>query len=76
MRDIEKIEMTKSLWKMKPIYCVTAINKLTRQRERISGKCTDTSLLTTMRESFLLTPARKRTHIYPRIQVVQENLFA
>ena len=76
MRDIEKIEMTKSLWKMKPIYCVTAINKLTRQRERISGKCTDDNLLKIMRQTYLDTPSRMRTHIYPRVQVLQENLFA
>ena len=60
---------------MKPLYCITAINKLTRERETVSAISTSTEVLKDMRKAFLRTPARKRTHIYPIISVSQQKLF-
>ena len=60
---------------MKPLQTITAINRLTHERESVSAKSTSVETLQAMLHTFLQTPSRKRTHIYPRIQVVQQNIF-
>ena len=60
---------------MKTLLAITAINRLTHERETVSAKSTSVETLTEMKQKFLRTPAKRRTHIYPRIQAVQLNIF-
>ena len=60
---------------MKALYCITAINRLTKEREKISCASTSKDTLESIKVGFLRTPAKRRTHIYPVIQVMQTKLF-
>lgn len=60
---------------MKPLFSIYAINKLTRELDRISVASTDYGTLEAIQRKFLKKPSRKRTHIYPRIKSVTLNLF-
>lgn len=60
---------------MNPLYCITGINRLTRQRERISLSCWNKCVVDGMRDDYLKTRAKKRTHVYPRVEVVELTLF-
>ena len=58
---------------MKPYYCVTAISRLTRERELVTPPCTKESAevvcLKTKR-----TSARKRDYLYPKVEVLPPPL--
>ena len=60
---------------MKPLYCITAINRLTKEREKISCASTSKETLEAIKAGFVAMSAKKRTHIYPVIQVIQTKLF-
>lgn len=61
--------------KIKPLYFITAINRLTHEREKVSCLSQDMNVLQEIKHQYLLTPARKRTHIYPTISIAQQKLF-
>lgn len=60
---------------MKPMFCITAINRLTKERERVSAVSSDEKTLGAMKDTFLRTPPKKRTHIYPVISTVELKIF-
>ncbi|UKK52127.1 hypothetical protein L6472_05985 [Prevotella sp. E13-17] len=60
---------------MKPLYVITAKNRLTGEREPISAKCTSEVTLKHMLKRYLRIPAKKRTHTRPVITIVQEDIF-
>ena len=60
---------------MGPLFCVTAINKLTRERERISLSGWSKEVVDKMKSDYLKVRASKRTHVYPRVSVLQKSLF-
>ena len=61
--------------KKKPIkakWCVTAINRLTRQREAVTLPCAkDTA--SSMRAQLLRSRPGKRVYIYPLVEVYQTS---
>lgn len=61
--------------KIKALYCITAINRLTHEREKVSCMSTSKESVQEIKRQYLLTPARKRTHIYPTISIAQPKLF-
>lgn len=51
--------------KKNKIYCVTAINRMTRRRERVSGICSKVKA-SAIRDRELGMPSSKRAYIYPK----------
>jgi len=57
---------------MKPYYMITAINRLTNTRERVSGKL---PLDVAERKKDELVRQKNATYTYPKVEIYQRKLF-
>ena len=48
-------------------YCVTAINRMTRRREIVSGVCSKAKA-SAIRDREVKKPAKKRAYLYPKVE--------
>lgn len=57
---------------MKPYYMITAINRLTNTRERVSGK---PPLEVANRKKEELVKQKNAVYTYPKVEIYQRKLF-
>lgn len=58
---------------MKPIYCVTARNRLTGQREVVTPPCSKTNA-ETCKLKLTLASSKEKAYIYPKVEVYQKAM--
>ena len=66
--------MKRKVNRNEPCYCVTAINRLTRQREVVTPPLSYAKAEAVLR-STLASPCYRRSYIYPTVSVYQTELF-
>ncbi len=54
---------------MNPIYTITAISRLTRQREQITGLISNPDVAQHLLQKMKQVPARKRVYLRPKVEI-------
>lgn len=60
---------------MNPIYTITAISRLTSQREQITGLISNRDVAQRLLQQMKQVPARKRVYLRPKVEIATPTCF-